>query len=204
MNINKHPLYPVWHEIFTRCYNKNSKDYKYYGKKGVTVCDRWSIKGGQGFRNFVKDMGERPNGYTLDRIDRNKNYCPENCRWATPLEQAKNRGIATSITYNGETLSVTEWAERLKVNREVLYHRLNYFGWDAKRTLETPISTTPSKRGPKIKVQYNDQELSVADIAKLCNVSKTTILRKLKMGWSVEKIISCPKTSWGNLKQGQF
>ena len=120
MNINKHPLYPVWHGIFTRCYNKNSKDYKYYGGKGISVCARWSIKGGQGFRNFAEDMGERPKGYTLDRIDRSKNYSPDNCRWATPLEQVKNRGISTSITYNGETLSVTEWSSRLGINREVL------------------------------------------------------------------------------------
>lgn len=200
MNINKHPVYGVWRGIFTRCYNKNSKDYKYYGAKGIKVCDRWSIKGGQGFKNFVDDMGPRPYGYTLDRIDRTKGYSQDNCRWATPLQQVKNRGIATSYTYKDRTLSVTEWSKITGINREVIYHRVNYLGWDIKKALETPASKVPAKRNPTIKLTYNGKTVTLSDVSKLCGVSKSTITRKLKMGWTIDQIIAEPKTPWGKLK----
>lgn len=199
MNINKHPLYPVWHGIFTRCYNKNSKDYKYYGAKGVKVCDRWGIRGGQGFLNFVEDMGERPDGCSLDRIDRSKNYSPENCRWTTPLEQVNNRAIATALTYNGETHTATEWSKITGINREVIYHRINYLGWSVEKTLTTPPHN--SKRGKKIFLDFHGRRVSLADICKMTGVSKSTIRRKLGLGWTIDEIIDEPVTKWGKLKK---
>lgn len=113
-----HPLYRTWSNMMTRCYNKNNKNYSRWGGRGIKVCDRWREKP-NGFWNFVEDMGERPEGCSLDRIDDNGNYCKENCRWATPTQQALNtrgnvgfRGVGcyngrwrAYITYNGKTQS---------------------------------------------------------------------------------------------------
>lgn len=84
-----HPLYSTWQGIKDRCYNRNNAQFNDYGGRGVVVCERWLMPL-EGFWNFVHDMGERPDGYSLDRIDPNGDYCPENCQWADRLTQNNN------------------------------------------------------------------------------------------------------------------
>lgn len=83
--------YNVHRNMMARCYKKTCKEYSWYGGRGITVCDRWNPKAGGSFENFLEDMGERPDGLWLDRIDNNLGYSPENCRWATPKEQGLNK-----------------------------------------------------------------------------------------------------------------
>ena len=88
MNMRKHPLYKTLDNMKSRCYNLNHPNYIDYGGRGITICDRWKERGG--FSNFLEDMGERPEGYSLERIDNELGYFPENCKWADKTQQANN------------------------------------------------------------------------------------------------------------------
>lgn len=119
---SKHPLYKCWASMKNRCYNKKDiKNYEWYGARGIKVCDRWTGK--NGFWNFVKDMGDRPKGYSLDRIDNNKDYSPDNCKWSSPKEQAYNRRTAIDICINGVKLTTEDAANILKLHPETIRRR---------------------------------------------------------------------------------
>jgi hypothetical protein len=110
--------YKIWSGIKQRCLNIKCSHYKHYGGRGITICDRWI----NSFENFYEDMGQRPNSdYSIDRIDNNGNYCKENCRWATELQQKRN--MRTNIVYNNECASQASF--RLGGSRTLVSNRLN-------------------------------------------------------------------------------
>lgn len=117
----KTPAYVVWQSMKARCYRKSQDDYKYYGARGIVVCDEWK----KDFLKFLSDMGEPPTGMTIERIDNNGPYSSGNCRWASRLEQAQNRRTTTTlISYRGKTMSIRSWARELNLSRDRLYQKL--------------------------------------------------------------------------------
>lgn len=90
-NATKSPTYATWHAMLTRCLYPGTNGYARYGAKGITACDRWNPRRGGTFANFLADLGPRPAGMSIDRINNDGNYEPGNCRWATPKEQARNK-----------------------------------------------------------------------------------------------------------------
>jgi hypothetical protein len=121
-----------------RCFNENCRTYKYYGGKGVTICERWYGKGGGA--NFVQDMGPtyKP-GLTLERIDVNGNYEPSNCTWATMTEQANNRTNNRVLSFNGQSMTVAQWAREIGIKHKTLHQRLNGYGWSVDKALSTKL-----------------------------------------------------------------
>lgn len=129
--------YRTHSRMLERCNNPSHSSYSNYGGRGIFVCDRW--QGKDGFINFFFDMGARPGkGYSIDRIDNNGPYSPENCRWVTQKEQNNNYRQNRCVEIDGTTKNITEWAEVYGISRDVIYCRIQK-GWDLKRAVITPV-----------------------------------------------------------------
>ncbi len=132
-----HPNYKIWSKMKCRCNNKNHHAYHRYGGRGITVCDRWSDKR-SGFSSFVSDMGVRPEGLTLDRIDGDKGYYKENCRWATMKEQQNNKCTNRIIEYDNNKINIAQASELTGIPHHIILWRINA-GWEVEKALTTPI-----------------------------------------------------------------
>lgn len=111
--------YRSWQMMKNRCLNPKAEDYAYYGGKGVSVDPAW-----HSYDCFLRDMGQRPPGTTIDRIDSQGDYTKSNCRWATRLTQARNRAYTLDVTHGGRTQKVWEWAAELRLSQASFHHRL--------------------------------------------------------------------------------
>ena len=128
-------------QAITRCYNPDRREYKYYGAIGRTVCARWL----ESFENFLEDMGECPEGMSLERVDNEGNYCKENCIWATPEVQHNNTHNNRKYEYMGITATVPVWSRITGINMWVLYPRLRRYGWSVEEALTTPAGVRRHK-----------------------------------------------------------
>ena len=125
--------YKAWRAMKERCGNPNNSKFDRYGGRGIKVCARWLGS----YENFHADMGDPPTPkHTLDRRDNDGDYCPENCAWATRLEQGLNRSNTRWITFNGQTLHLTAWAAVLGLSRRALRNRLEK--WSLEKAMTTP------------------------------------------------------------------
>jgi len=129
------PEFTAWMNAKARCYDPNNNRFYAYGAKGITMCDRWR----DSFAAFLSDMGKRPSSaHSLDRFpDHHGPYAPDNCRWATRIEQMRNRPSNIPLTFRGETKCLTEWEDALGLERGLIHSRLKH-GWSAERALSEP------------------------------------------------------------------
>ena len=122
-------IHMIWTSMRQRCFNPNNPAFKNYGGRGITIDPRWNS-----FEAFFEDMGEPPEGMSLDRIDNNKGYSPDNCKWATRVQQGRNTRMCHPVTFEGVTKTIAEWAEQYGIGRSTLSQRIRN-GWDIKRAL---------------------------------------------------------------------
>ncbi len=133
------PEYRIWQAMKARINNPNSKFYHRYGGRGIKICDRWLESDGQGFLNFLEDMGTKPSEkHSIDRINNDGYYEPSNCRWATQVEQTNNTGRNKRLLYKGIERSISEWSRRLRCNPNTLTGRLKR-GLTIEEALAIPI-----------------------------------------------------------------
>lgn len=144
-------VYYAWRSMRSRCLNPNNPSYHRYGGRGIVVCDEWA----NDFDAFFEDMGEPPTKqHSLDRIDVNGDYSKSNCRWATIIEQSLNRESTELITHNGMSMTITQWADHLGLERSVLWRRINVGKMPVSKAL-TPDSLRPKmKHGTRSGYSY--------------------------------------------------
>jgi hypothetical protein len=130
---SKTKIYGIWLAMRRRCEKEQNPAYKNYGGRGITVSEEWKL-----FDNFFRDMGEKPDGKTLERIDNNLGYSKENCIWASRKEQARNKRNIKHLTFNGVTKSMAEWSEETRISIGTIWRR-SKMGWSDEEIINTPL-----------------------------------------------------------------
>lgn len=183
--ISSEKLYHVWASMKDRCNNPKNKNYKHYGGRGIKVYYKWN--GSHDYINFKS--WALSNGYkeglTLDRIDVNGNYEPDNCRWITQKEQTRNIRRNINITYNGETHILQDWAYILDINPNTLYHRIILHNWDIERAFQTNSNSEQ---------RYNNGLNKANEINKKSHEERKELVKEQAKLWAIENknlIINC-------------
>ena len=196
----------IWLRIRERTYRKSHVAYHNYGGRGIVMCDEWLD-----FLNFKKDMFVSYNFHvkkygeldtTIDRVDNNKNYCKENCRWATNKEQANNMRTNRVIEYKGEKKNLIQWAEQIGISRDCIARRLDKYKWSIEDALTRKIggkwrgySIKIAKRNSKSsrQITFKGKTQSLAAWAEEKNINRSTISDRIdKSNWSIEKALTTP------------
>lgn len=191
--------YQSWSNMNSRCYDPDSTGFEYYGERGVTVQDSWKRgrSDSKGFKNFLSDMGERPEGYTLDRIDTEGNYEKENCRWASSDTQANNKTNNHYIGCNGETLTLSQWATKVGIDANTILYRIRR-GWSVKEALglverEKPfVSKLPKEVWEEIQHLRWDGYTTV-ELGKMFDIDPSQVSRRTTAKTKTEREIAKSK-----------
>jgi len=204
--LTKHRIYHTYHAMKQRCFNEKNEGYKDYGARGISVCDEWM--GERGLENFYE--WSMNNGYkddlTIDRINVNGDYSPDNCRWANVETQMNNTTRNVRFEYNGESHTSSEWAKILNngVPKTEIYSRIVLLGWDVEKALFTPlaVSNKPDIYRWKRMLTHNGRTQTIAEWCEETGLKKDNYRSRIKIGWSEEKAATTPIFSRGRAKNG--
>lgn len=164
-----------------RCSKRNHPRYHQYGGAGIAVCDKWKT-----FQGFLDDMGERPEGTSLDRIDNEKGYSKENCRWADSKQQQRNRKNNRLFTHNGITMCLSEWVEKLGLRYATVSSRLH-----RGLTLEESLFYTPrhcGRHSPSL-ITINGESKTVREWSELHGISRHVIYYRIRNNWANDNLL---------------
>lgn len=173
--ISRHPLYNTWQKMHSRCSNQKDEAYLDYGGRGIKVCKRWND-----FALFISDMGPKPSRlHSLDRIDNNKGYSRDNCRWADQKTQANNMRSNRRILFRGELRTITEVANELGITISTLFLRLS------KMSLERALTQGHINR--RI-ISYAGRSGSMSEMSRIFGINVHTIRLRLKSGLPMKEV----------------
>ena len=172
-------IYGIWAHIKSRCYNPSVERYKYYGGRGISMCEEWR-NSFEAFYEWAMANGYKE-GLSIDRIDNNGNYEPSNCRWVTTVDQMNNTTRNQSITYNGETHTIAEWARIANIPYKAFYARLKR-GWGMEKALKAEYRANYNK------ITYKGETRTIAEWARVTGINYDTLKQRLnRYGWTVEE-----------------
>ena len=185
----------IYDNMKRRCYNPKSDVYKYYGGRGIKICDEWNnrekarlqngtcSKGWLVFKKWALENGYQDN-LTIDRIDPNGNYEPSNCRWVTMKVQSNNLRNNVRLTYKGRTQTIHEWCDELNLNYDCIRDRICRKGWGVTEAFETKENINCHY------LTYNGKTQTIREWAKEIGIKENTLVYRLKYGWTVERALS--------------
>lgn len=194
--LSKMPEYSVWSNIKWRCSGKcKSKNNSGYANRGIKICERWA----NSFQNFLDDMGPRPSpDHSIDRINNNGDYCPENCRWTTAKVQANNTRRTKFLEYRGETKPLTTWAEELGLSKDLIKNRIFRYKMSVEEAFERPIRKTVNESPKEFVV--DGETLTIEQCSQKFNLTKERIRMRFAHGWDTDRIMKTPES----IKKRQF
>lgn len=173
------PTYHSWVGMTQRCSNPKHKDYDRYGGRGITVCEKWRT-----FSGFLEDMGEKPEGSSIERAENDLNYDKDNCKWATVSEQANNKSNNRVVEFDGESLTVAQWAIKTGINNNTILDRLNR-GWDVKNVLTKEVNPHNKKF-----LTIDGETKEIGEWIKNKGIKVSTYYYRIKKGMTPEEALS--------------
>lgn len=182
--LRKTPEYTTYNLMKRRCYDIGSQTFDHYGGRGIKVCDRWL----ESFQNFYEDMGPKPSKkHSLDRIDNNSDYCPENCRWATHKQQTNNTRRNVFVEIDGIEKTLAQWSEFYGISYAMVRSRIHN-GWPAIEAITTP--PIDNRR----KITIDGKIKTIREWCKIYKIRYEFVRSRLSKGWTPERALTTPPT----------
>ncbi len=187
--LSKTPEYKIWISMVERCTLPTAQAYKRYGARGITISDDWMK-----FENFLRDMGKRPfKGASLDRIDNNKGYSKENCRWTTPKVQNRNKRDNVWLEYNGKRQTLSQWAEETGLSVSLIRQRIKLHGYSIEAALTKPVRGCRFNEYKNAKkYPYKKEAHTLKEWSQRFGMNLDTLRSRIERGWSIDQALETP------------